>query len=90
MYLLYKDPKGTSFNSEPEPGQNIGMQGARGIDECLKTPSDNAQSDANLQQAIMELRSENSMLKVNRLHYSSVVIYLFIYLFFRRSLRLVV
>ena len=75
MYLLFKDPEGACFNSEP--GQHIGTQGARGIDECLKTPLDNAQSDADMKQVIMELRSENFMLKVNRLHCTSVVIYLF-------------
>ena len=79
MYLLFKDPEGACFNSEP--GQNIGMQGARGIDECLKNPLESAQSDADMKLIIMELRSENSMLKVNRLHCTSVVIYLFIYLF---------
>ena len=84
MYLLNKDPEGTSFNSEP--GQNIGMQGARATDECLKPPLDNAQSDADMIQAIIELRSENSKLKVNRLHCMGVVIYVLIYLFCRRSL----
>ena len=55
MYLLYKDPEGASFNSEP--GQNIGVQGARATDECLKTPPENAQSDADLTQVInLELR----------------------------------
>ena len=81
MYLLYKDPEGSSFNSEPS--QNIGVQAARTTDECLKTPPDNAQPDANMTQVIIELRSENSMLKVTRLHQCG---YLCTYLFCRRSL----
>ena len=56
--------------------------------DAFKKPLEIAQSDANIKLIIMELRSENSMLKVNRLHYTSVVIYLFVYLC-RRSLRLV-
>ena len=65
MHLLYKDPKGTSIDSSiAVPNTNVAGSKGHGY-ECGKNFASIEAMLAHTNQQIMELRSENSMLKVH-------------------------